>query len=94
MNLFGPFRTMSIWGNYYSLVVVDDYSHFAWTLFISAIDEVYHAFKRLAKVIQNEKFFCISIIKSDYGGEFQNEKFEKFCEKFGIKHCFSTPRTP
>ena len=33
-------------------------------------------------------------IRSDHGGEFQNAKFEKFCEKHGISDSFSTPRTP
>ena len=33
-------------------------------------------------------------IRSDHGGEFQNEKFEHFCEKHGINHNFSAPRTP
>ena len=44
--------------------------------------------------MQNEKGCRISIIKSDHGGEFQNERFDKFCEKHGIKHNFSAPRTP
>jgi len=33
-------------------------------------------------------------IRSDHGGEFQNEKFEHFCKKHGIYHNFSAPRTP
>jgi len=33
-------------------------------------------------------------IRSDHGGEFQNEKFEHFCEKHGFKRNFSAPRTP
>jgi len=33
-------------------------------------------------------------IGSDHGGEFENESFETFCEKFGIVHEFSSPRTP
>jgi len=45
-------------------------------------------------VIQNEKGCRISTIKSDHGGEFQNERFDKFCEKQGIKHNFFAPRTP
>jgi len=51
-------------------------------------------FKKFAKVIQNEKGCRISTIKSDHGGEFQNERFDKFCEKHGIKHNFSALRTP
>jgi len=44
-------------------------------------------------VIQNEKGCRISTIKSDHGGEFRNERFDKFCEKQGIKHNFSALAT-
>ena len=94
IDLFDPSRTMSLGGNYYGLVIVDDYSRFTWTLFITSKDETYHIFKRFAKVIQNEKNYNIASIKSDHGGEFQNERFDKFCNKSRIKHNFSTPRTP
>jgi len=33
-------------------------------------------------------------VRSDHGGEFENELFETFCEKHGIVHEFSSPRTP
>jgi len=36
----------------------------------------------------------IIAIRSDHGGEFQNEKFSTFYEKLGIFHNFSAPRTP
>jgi len=82
---------MSIGGNFYGLVIVDDYSRFTWTLFISSKDRTYHMFKNFAKVVQNEKNNNIVSIKSDHGGEFQNEKFNRFCSKLGIKHNFSIP---
>ena len=94
MDFFGLSRTMSSGGNYYGLVSVDDYSQFTWTFFFATKDETYHAFKRFVKVIQNEKDCSISSFKSDHGGEFQNEKFDRFCSKLGIKHNFSAPRTP
>ena len=34
MDLFGPSRTMSFGGNYYALVIVNDYSRFTWALFL------------------------------------------------------------
>jgi len=34
IDLFGPSRTMSLGGNYYGLVIVDDCSRFPWTLFL------------------------------------------------------------
>ena len=45
-------------------------------------------------MLENEKSSKIVSIRSDHGGEFQNERFEHFCEKHGIKHNFSAPRTP
>jgi len=45
-------------------------------------------------MLENEKSSKIVSIQSDHGGEFQNERFEHFCEKHGIKHNFSAPRTP
>jgi len=48
----------------------------------------------LAKVLQNENECSVKSIRSDHGGEFQNAKFDRFCEKHGISHSFSAPRTP
>jgi len=39
------------------------------------------------------KRFENKVLRSDHGGEFQNELFEKFCEENGIMHNFSAPRT-
>jgi len=33
MDLFGPSRIMSLGGNLYALVIVDDFSRYTWTLF-------------------------------------------------------------
>jgi len=84
MDLFGPSRTMSIGGIYYGLVIVDDFSRFTWTSIL--VTNAFSAFKKLAKVLQNEKNYTIAAIKTYHGGEFQNERSEKFCEKFGIQH--------
>jgi len=56
--------------------------------------DAFSAFKKLERRLQNTKNNNIGSIRSDHGGEFQNEKFSKFCEKMGILHNFSTPRTP
>ena len=56
--------------------------------------DAFVAFKKLAKRLQNTKSSNIGSIRSDHEGEFQNEKFGKFCEKLGILRNFSAPRTP
>ena len=94
MDLFGPCQTKSFGGNYYCLVIVDDYSRYTWTLFITHKNDAFHEFKKLAKIIQNQLHLSITSIRTDHGGEFENSSFEKFCEKHGVKHYFSAPRTP
>ena len=95
MDLFGPSRTMSLGGNLYGLVVVDDYSRYTWTLFLHTKKDAYSEFKKLGRKLQN--MCCsnnIGAIRSDHGRQFQNEKFISFCSKLGISHHFSAPRTP
>jgi len=50
--------------------------------------------QELARRLQNTKNNNIGSIRSDLGGEFQNQKFNKFCEKMRILHNFSAPRNP
>jgi len=71
MDLFGPSRTVSLAGNFYALVIVDDFSRYTWTLFLASKGDAYKAFKKLAKVLQNESDNSIKQIRSDHGGEFQ-----------------------
>ena len=85
---------MSLGGNYYALVIVDDFSRYIWTLFLESKSDAFSAFKKLARRLQNTKNSSIGSIRSDHGGEFQNKKFNKFCENMGILHNFSAPRTP
>lgn len=43
--------------------------------------------------LQTEKGNIIHM-RTDHGGEFQNEEFKLFCQEQGIVHQFSSPRTP
>ena len=76
VDLFGPSRIMSFGGSYYALVIVDDYSRYTWTLFITHKNDAFQAFRKLAKIIQNKKNLKIISIRSDHGGEFENKEFE------------------
>nr|KYP56996.1 Retrovirus-related Pol polyprotein from transposon TNT 1-94 [Cajanus cajan] len=66
MDLFGPSRTMSLGGNYYGLVIVDDYSRFTWVMFLANKNEYFNAFKKFAKLVQNEKNTNITSIRRDH----------------------------
>ena len=50
--------------------------------------------ERLCMRLQNEKGVPMVKIRSDHGKEFENAKFEVFCNEHGIKKEFSAPKTP
>jgi hypothetical protein len=57
MDLFGPIRTTSLSDKLYAFVIVDDYSHYTWILFLTHKNEAHKAFVKHCRRIQNEKGF-------------------------------------
>ncbi|KAJ0879369.1 putative RNA-directed DNA polymerase [Helianthus annuus] len=94
MDLFGPVNVKSITGDYYCLVVIDDYSRFLWVSFLKSKDETYDSLMALFKKVENLYQRRIKRLRSDNGIEFKNNKKEEFCEERGILHEFSAPYTP
>ena len=94
IDLFGPSRTLSLGGKRYAFVLVDDFLKFTWVLFLTNKNDVFSEFRKFCKMVQNKKGLSIIKIRTDHGGEFENEVFENFCEENGFQHNFSFPRTP
>ena len=94
VDLMGPTRTESMGGKHYIMVVVDDFSRYSLVEFLREKSEAYDKMERLCKRLQNEKGVPIVKIRSDHGKEFENAKFEAFCNEHGIQEEFSTPKTP
>ena len=94
MDLFGPVDPPSIRGRKYTLVVVDDYTRFTWTVFLTKKSETKVALPNLLKQMQVEKDVSILKIRSDQGGEFVNQVIESYCNDNGIHHQLSAARTP
>jgi transposase InsO family protein len=94
MDLFGPVAYISIGGNKYGFIIVDDYSHFTWVFFLHDKSIVQDTFKKFAKRSQNEFENKIKRVRSDNGTEFKNINMEEFLDVEGIDHEFSVPYTP
>jgi transposase InsO family protein len=94
MDLFGLVSYLSIEGNKYGLVIVDDYSRFTWVFFLFDKCQVRDKLKIFVRRAQKEFSLPIKKIRSDNETEFKNTQVEEFLNEEGIKHEFSTPYTP
>ena len=91
VNLMGPTRTKSLGGKRYIMVIVDDFLRYTWVEFLREKSKACEKLEILCKRLQNEKEVPIFKIRSDHGKEFENARFESFCEKNGIKREFFSP---
>jgi transposase InsO family protein len=92
--LFGPIAYISIDGNKYGIVIVDDYSRFTWVFFLHDKSETQEVLKKLLKRAQNEFDVKVKKIRSDNGSEYKNTQVEDYLDQEGIKHEFLAPYTP
>jgi hypothetical protein len=91
MDLFGPIAYISIDGNKYGLVIVDDYPRFTWVFFLHDKGETREVLKKFLKRAQNKFDAKVKRIRSDNGTEFKNTQVEDYLDEEGIKHEFLAP---
>jgi hypothetical protein len=92
-HFIGKWREAS--GIHHFLVVVDDYSRYAWVLFLQDKSETFGFVRDLIVRLKNERHGnAIRAIHSDDGSEFKNSRFDAFCRDLGLEHQYSTPFVP
>jgi transposase InsO family protein len=94
MDLFGPVTYISISGNKYDLVIVDDYSHFTWVFILQDKNKTQEVLNKFLRMTQNKFDVKVKKIRSDNGTEFKNTQVKDFLDEEGIKHEFLAPYTP
>jgi hypothetical protein len=72
MDLFGPVAYLSISGNKYGLVIVDDYTRFTLVFFVFDKSQVQEKVKIFIWIAQREFGFPIKKVHSDNGTKFKN----------------------
>ncbi|GAB2302588.1 hypothetical protein Dimus_039375 [Dionaea muscipula] len=92
MDLFGPVDPVSVSEKKYTLVVVDNYSRYTWTVFLNK--DTLKKLPELMKRTHNEKNHTIIKIRSDRGTEFLTQVISDFCKEGDIVHQLAAARTP
>jgi transposase InsO family protein len=94
IDLSGPIAYISIGGNKYGLVIINDYSHFTWVFVLQDKSETHNVLKKLLKRAQNEFDAKVKRIRSDNDTKIKNTQVEDYLDEEGIKHEFSACYTP
>jgi transposase InsO family protein len=92
MDLVGPTHVCSAGGKWYVLVIVDDYSRYAWVFFLADKGETFGFVRGLILRLKNKRHGdVVRAIRRDNGSEFKNSHFETFYRDLGLEHQFSSP---
>nr|GFA87708.1 putative ribonuclease H-like domain-containing protein [Tanacetum cinerariifolium] len=94
MDLCGPMRVERVNGKQYILVIVDDYSRFAWVKFLRSKDETSDFIIKFLKMIQVRLKVPVRHIRTDNGTEFVSQTLREYYEDVGISHETSVARSP
>nr|GEX71565.1 retrovirus-related Pol polyprotein from transposon TNT 1-94 [Tanacetum cinerariifolium] len=94
MDLCGPMRIASINGKRYVLLIVDDYSHHTWVVFLRSKDEAPEEIKTFLKKITILLQAPVIIVRTNDGTEFKNHVLKGYFDSVGITHQVSSIRTP
>ena len=89
-----PMSATSLSGYVYYVSFIDDYSRNTWIYFLKGKDEVFGKFKECKVLVENLSEKKIKTLRSDNGGEFTSNEFNKLCKEAGIKRDITTPYNP
>ncbi len=84
----------SIGGKQYFVTFINDHSRKVWVYFLRHKSDVFEAFKKWKAMVENETGLKIKKLRSDNGGEYEDNEFKKFCYQNGIKLIRTVRSTP
>lgn len=93
-DLCGKMSTSALGGSFYFLLLVDDFSRKMWVYFIREKSEAFGKFKLWQNLVENETGKKVKKLRTDRGGEFTSDEFNKYCNDHGIKRQLTTAHTP
>ena len=84
-DVCGPIKPRSLGKSNYFLLFIDDYSRKTWVYFLKEKSEVFENFKKFKTHVEKDSGLVIKAMRSNRGGEFTLNEFQKYCEDNGIR---------
>ena len=73
---------------------MDDFTRMTWLFLLKKKSETFNCFQVFKELTENEIDMKIKCLRSDNGGEFVSNEFNRYCDENGIKRHFSVTETP
>ncbi|KAL4362450.1 hypothetical protein GQ457_04G012430 [Hibiscus cannabinus] len=93
-DICGPHRTLSLGGNKYFILFIDDFTRMTWVYFMIEKSEVFKVFKKFKALAEVQSGCKLQKLRSDRGKEYTSTEFDLFCEDEGIEHQLTVGYTP
>ncbi|KAL4379405.1 hypothetical protein GQ457_02G040510 [Hibiscus cannabinus] len=93
-NICGPHITLSLGGNKYFILFIDDFTRMKWGYFMKEKSEVFKVFKKFKALAEVQSGCKLQKLRSDRGKEYTSTEFDFFCEDEGIEHQLTVGYTP
>ena len=91
-NHSSPKKTKGLYGESYSMILVDNFPRMMWVSFLKEKSEAFDKFKIFMNRVDNESCMKIKCLRSSRGGEFTSNEFNIFFEANGIKRQLPASR--
>lgn len=92
IDLTGPEDVVSAMGNLYLMNVIDEYSHFTWTIPLKNKSDALPSLKTWHSQVAREVGYNTGVFRTD-NGELKSAAMASFCASIGAVHQFTAPYT-
>ncbi|KAI5343245.1 hypothetical protein L3X38_011121 [Prunus dulcis] len=93
-DVCGPMQTVTKAGNRYFLTFIDDCTRMCWIYFLRCKYEVFTVFKRFRATVELQSGYKVKKLRSDRGGEYTSNEFNKFCDEMGMERQLTVAYSP
>lgn len=93
-DVCGKMREKSLGGAEYFVTFTDDKTRYTWVYILKTKDQVFDCFLQWKLLTEKQSIRKLKTLRTDNGGEYTSNKFEKYLKDEGIRHETTVPKTP
>ena len=90
----GKLSSKSLGGAEYFVTFIDDKTRYVWVYVIKRKSDVFNRFCEWKIEAEKSLGQSVKILRTDNGGEFTSDEYEKYLKKEGVKHELTMPKCP